>query len=215
MSAGEVSPAASGGGQVTARAGALACVLMGFIVIAASFMHWVHAGHGIDANGFGFVNRRYAELTGLQLTLGWFTTALGLLIIVGGLAALYAVVRQGSSPRPGFTLVTGAGVAAVVIAGAIPVRPVGLTLPLGSLGATSAAGDLGEPVVGIFVLLAAALTSVVIGLVGVSLGARDAVAQRWLAVAIAAGAVVGVLAVALVWWWLGRGALDVGVLVPA
>ncbi len=109
---------------------------------------------------------------------------------------------------------TGAGVAAVVIAGAIPVRPVGLTLPLGSLGAT-AAGDLGEPVVGIFVLLAAALTSVVIGLVGVSLGARDAVAQRWLAVAIAAGAVVGVLAVALVWWWLGRGALDVGVLVPA
>ncbi|MEO9328720.1 hypothetical protein [Gordonia aurantiaca] len=194
----------TGAAVTTARAAALASVFLGLVIVAAGFMRWVRTGHGIDANGFGFADRHLAELFGMQLTLGWFTTAFGLLVIVGGLAALYAVTRGAGNPHPGFALVAGAGVGAVVIAGAVPVRPLGLTLPINQLGMRSAAGDLGDPSAGIFILLAAALTSVVIGFVGISLGGQDTAGRRLLAVAIAAGAVIGVVAVVVVWWWLGR-----------
>ncbi|SDU36840.1 hypothetical protein SAMN04488548_134751 [Gordonia westfalica] len=56
-------------------------------------------------------------------------------------------------------------------------------------------------------MLAAAFTSVVLGVVGVSLTGRGAArhqARRLQAIAIIVGAVIGVIAVALVWWWLGR-----------
>ncbi|MCK8612567.1 hypothetical protein [Gordonia sp. C13] len=199
--------------QTSAIAAALASVVLGLVVVAATFMQWVDlASVGLaplNPNGFGVHNGRYAETLGTQLTLGWFTVTLGLLIIVGGLAALYGLVRRVGAPHPGFATVAGAGVGVVVMAGAVPVRPLGLTLPLGKIGATSAAADVGEPTAGLFLMLAAALTSVVLGLLGVSLtgrGAERQPARRLLPIAIVVGAVVGVVAVALVWWWLGRDA---------
>ncbi|WP_244278098.1 hypothetical protein [Gordonia westfalica] len=78
---------------------------------------------------------------------------------------------------------------------------------MGQVGATSAAADVGDPTTGLFLMLAAAFTSVVLGVVGVSLTGRGAArhqARRLQAIAIIVGAVIGVIAVALVWWWLGR-----------
>ncbi|ATD70639.1 MULTISPECIES: hypothetical protein [Gordonia] len=202
----------TGGAQTSAVAAALASVVLGLVVVAATFMEWVDLGSvglaPLNPNGFGVHNGHYAQTLGTQLTLGWFTTALGLLIIIGGLLVLFAVVRRVGAPHPGFALVAGAGVGVVVMAGAVPVRPLGLTLPLGQIGATSAAADVGEPTAGLFLLLAAALTSVVLGLVGVSLTGRESAgaARRLLAIAIVVGALIGVIAVALVWWWLGRDA---------
>lgn len=200
-----------GPAPTAAIAAALTSVVLGLVVVAATFMEWVDLGSvglaPLNPNGFGVHNGRYAEAIGTQLTLGWFTTALGLLIIVGGLAALYAVVRRVGAPHPGFAVVAGAGVGVVVMAGAVPVRPLGLTLPLGQVGATSAAADVGDPTTGLFLMLAAAFTSVVLGVVGVSLTGRGAArhqARRLQAIAIIVGAVIGVIAVALVWWWLGR-----------
>ncbi|SDU36859.1 hypothetical protein [Gordonia westfalica] len=118
-----------GPAPTAAIAAALTSVVLGLVVVAATFMEWVDLGSvglaPLNPNGFGVHNGRYAEAFGTQLTLGWFTTALGLLIIVGGLAALYAVVRRVGAPHPGFAVVAGAGVGVVVMAGAVPVRPSG------------------------------------------------------------------------------------------
>lgn len=172
---------------------------LGIAAVIASTLEWVDlseiglaplnpSGIGVDYSTFG-----------LTFGLGWFTIGLGCLLACAGVLIAVGLRWAGH-------LVIGCGVAILCIAIAVCLRPLRLTWRVAQLGAESATdGSYGAPSTGIYALLVTGGLALVAGAVSVSLPRRTSkrpfVAP---AAAIVAGLVVGVIAVAVVWWWNGR-----------
>jgi hypothetical protein len=126
------------------------------------------------------------------------TVPLGIAVIVAGVLA--SMGRRFVS-----LVVTGCGAALVVIAVSVCVWPTRVAISWAQLGADSMSDSVGRPTTGVFVLLAAGLCAVLVGVVGTALSATDRDAPRRrvgtsLAVAIGIGVALGVIAVAGIWW---------------
>ena len=93
----------------------------------------------------------------------------------------------------------------VVIAVSVCVWPTRVAISWAQLGADSMSDSVGRPTTGVFVLLAAGLCAVLVGVVGAASSTTDCDAPRRtvgtsLAVAIGIGVALGVIAVAGIWW---------------
>lgn len=176
--------------------------MLGVLAVVASFMTWVDlsdvGAEVFNPTGFGPRPLSRKRLTPGLPALGWVTVPLGIAVIVAGVLA--SMGRRFAS-----VVVTGCGAALLVIAVSVCVWTTRVAMSLAQIGAESMSGSVGRPTMGVFVLLAAGLCAVLVGVVGAASSTTDCDAPRRavgtsLAVAIGIGVALGVIAVAGIWW---------------